>query len=203
MLPEGTKSRALDPATVEIRVAPEAEPACQRPVPVPSLARKYRLPPKMVRSKLPNALPPGFISCIRLVPPAVPFDRQTSDPWMPSMAAKKRVLPTTVNPAGLELPVPGLISATIYVPAAVPSLRHNSAPLFVPPLVAWKYIIPFITVSAFGDDEPVVLISSTMTVPARVPSLVHSSLPEVPLLAAKKIWLPSAVMLAGIELPVG
>ena len=76
------------------------------------------------------------MSAMRVVPAAVPSDRQSSVPPMPSSALKNSVGPTAVSSLGAAPATPVLMSAIGTVPAAVPSEIQSSGPVLLLP--AWK-----------------------------------------------------------------
>ena len=78
-------------------------------------------PPKTVESPL-----PGLMSLTSLVPAAVPFDFQSSRPWLPSSALKKSDPSASARSKGEESTPFWLMSLTSVVPPGVPSDVQSS-----------------------------------------------------------------------------
>jgi hypothetical protein len=82
------------------------------------------------------------------VPADVPFERQSSSPFVPLVARKNNMALTTLKSEGLPSEEPGAMSFTINVLIDVPSERQSSTP-FVPS-VAEKKSTPLRTVRYSG-----------------------------------------------------
>src|SRR5258706_1503639 len=115
---------------------------------------------------------PTLISFTKVVPPGVPSDRQSSEPFPRPPSAKKKSTPfDTPRRWGLELAELARILTASTVPATVPSDFHSSRPLDTS--APEKYTVPSKLTSSSALNRKLGS-ACRIDVPASVPSDFHS-----------------------------